>query len=344
MTGIHGDFEKHIDGTFAELSPRARSIVKRRYGLHGSLCMTLEAIGSKEGITRERVRQIEHDALLKIKKSKAFAVLATSEQYIADVIRRHGGIVAEHALIAMPEFAQVRDTHNLLFFLDVCSSITKRKEDIALYERWHVVDAPVEHIEQAVAHLARELKSLNTTLSEKDVCERLLANLKKTSSEVSHPALMAYLGFSKEIQKNKWDEYGHASSPFVAPRGMRDGAYVALTRARTPLHFRDIAHKISEFCDRTVHIQTVHNELIKDPRFVLVGRGLYALKEWGYEPGFVKDVLVKVLKEQGPLHKEQIVDAVLKHRQVKNGTILINLQNKKLFKSLEDGTYTTIVS
>ena len=86
--------------------------------------------------------------------------------------------------------------------------------------------------------------------------------------------------------------------------------------------------------------QTVHNELIKDPRFVLVGRGLYALKEWGYEEGQVKDVILKILKEaRKPLPKEEILAGVLKQRMVKENTVLLNLNNKKYFLKTPEGKY-----
>ena len=66
---------------------------------------------------------------------------------------------------------------------------------------------------------------------------------------------------------------------------------------------------------RRTHPQTVNNELIKDPRFVLIGRGLYALSEWGYEPGTVKDVLVQILKDSGKaLRKEDVLQLISERR------------------------------
>ena len=92
---------------------------------------------------------------------------------------------------------------------------------------------------------------------------------------------------------------------------------------------------------RKANIATVHNELIKDSRFVLVGRGLYALKEWGYEPGVVKEVIAKVLRaEDKPLTKEEVFQKVLKQRLIKENTILLNLQDKSCFFKDEAGRYT----
>jgi hypothetical protein len=86
-------------------------------------------------------------------------------------------------------------------------------------------------------------------------------------------------------------------------------------------------------------MQTVHNELIKDERFVLVGRGLYGLREFGLMPGTAREVIAYVLEEKGPLHPKDIVKLVRDQRMIKDATIMINLQNKKHFTCLSDGRY-----
>ena len=152
-----------------------------------------------------------------------------------------------------------------------------------------------------------------------------------------------YIGISKCIAENCFGQWGHASSSLVRPRGVRDMAYLVFQREGKPLHFLNVADLIRDLvAERNIHAQTVHNELIKDDRFVLVGRGMYGLREWGYEPGTVRDIIVRLLQKD-PLTKEEIVDKVLDKRQVKANTILINLQNKKFFKKLTDGRFTTLV-
>jgi hypothetical protein len=106
------------------------------------------------------------------------------------------------------------------------------------------------------------------------------------------------------------------------------------------MHFREVAEAIKELFGHEAHVATTHNELIKDPRFVLVGRGLYALSEWGYSTGVVKDVLRQILETDGPLSREEIIDKVRKERYVKDNTILVNLQDVNLFKRLANGQYT----
>jgi hypothetical protein len=101
-----------------------------------------------------------------------------------------------------------------------------------------------------------------------------------------------------------------------------------------------VAKSIEKLFGKKAHVATTHNELIKDPRFVLVGRGLYALAEWGYMSGVVKDVIRKVLENNGPLTREQVIAKVLKERYVKENTIIVNLQNPKFFKKNKEGQYS----
>ena len=150
------------------------------------------------------------------------------------------------------------------------------------------------------------------------------------------------LSISKELGKNVFNEVGLMSWAEIKPKGVRDKAYLVLKKENNPKHFTEIARLINStgFSNRRANIQTVHNELIKDLRFVLVGRGLYGLSEWGYKAGTVKDVLVDVLKASTkPLAKAELVAKVLNSRVVKENTILLNLQDSKVFSKQEDGTY-----
>ncbi len=140
---------------------------------------------------------------------------------------------------------------------------------------------------------------------------------------------------SKKIQKNKEDLFGLKDWPEINPKGIKDRAYLVFKKIEKPLHFAEVANLIEGS-----QIQTVHNELIRDSRFVLVGRGIYALTEWGYYSGQVKDVISKVLKETGkPLTKEEVLERVLKQRLVKENTILLNLSNKNYFLRDPQGRY-----
>jgi len=62
------DIHLNVEECLAQLSDKQREVVERRFGLHGYSVSTLEEVGKEIGVTRERVRQIQMDALKKLKK------------------------------------------------------------------------------------------------------------------------------------------------------------------------------------------------------------------------------------------------------------------------------------
>ena len=151
--------------------------------------------------------------------------------------------------------------------------------------------------------------------------------------------LSRWLTISKRIGRNPLGEWGRVESPHVRIKNTRDFAYLTLKRNGSPMHFVEVAKGITKLFDRETHPATTHNELIKDGRFVLVGRGLYALKEWGYEPGVVRDVIKGILQREGPLSRSEIIERVKRERYVKDATIAVNLQNG-MFNRNSDGRYS----
>lgn len=57
-----------LEDCLSQLSDKQREVVERRFGLHGYTVSTLEQVGQEIGVTRERVRQIQMDALKKLKR------------------------------------------------------------------------------------------------------------------------------------------------------------------------------------------------------------------------------------------------------------------------------------
>jgi hypothetical protein len=170
--------------------------------------------------------------------------------------------------------------------------------------------------------------------------EKFLEHLKDVSEKYKNQEIARrWLELSKLIDKNQLGEWGKSGSANINAKGMRDYAYLVIRRHGSPIHFREVAKLITELFKKKAHVATTHNELIKDPRFVLVGRGLYALSEWGYMSGVVKDVIKNLIQKNGPLTKDEIVKKVLKERYVKENTIMVNLQNPKFFKKNKDGKY-----
>lgn len=324
------------------LPERAKDVIVNRYGLGESRkTMTLEAIGKRYGITRERVRQIENHALGSIRKSEAYKHVKQTLTELEELVHKLGGIIAEEELLSHASGG--KDTQNHIhFLLIVGESFKKEKEDEHFKHRWYIDAALANKVHDALRRLYKGLTN-NDLVSELDIISQFLAHVEDISEHLKQADIVRrYLNLSKVISKNPLGEWGLITSPNVRAKGMRDYAFLVLRKHGSPIHFKEVAKSIEKLFGRKAHVATTHNELIKDPRFILVGRGLYALSEWGYMSGVVRDVIRKVLEKSGPLTKEEIVSRVLKERYVKENTILVNLQNLKFFKKDKDGRYSIV--
>ncbi len=326
----------------AALSTRSRDVMTKRYGLgNDPEPMTLDAIGKTYGITRERVRQIENHALAVIRKSKQYAEEKATFEEIEKHIHELGGIVVEQDLLDYISDNPSIQSH-VNFILVVGHPFTKFKEDDDFKHRWFIDNALAEKVHTALRKLYSALKS-DELLSEPDIVKSFLEQLEDVSEHYRNEEIAKrWLGLSKKIGKNPLGEWGRSESSNISTKGMRDYAYLIIRKHGSPIHFREVAKAITSIFKIKAHVATCHNELIKDPRFVLVGRGLYALSEWGYMSGVVKDVIRKIIDKNGPLTKAEVIDKVLKERYVKENTIIINLQNPKFFKKNKDGKYEIV--
>lgn len=324
------------------LSPRALDVIVKRYGLGDNVeRMTLESIGSVYNITRERVRQIENFALATIKKSDAFKKEKEVFSEINKLVVSMGGVVCEEDFLM--HISRDASIQNHLYFLLVLGDEFKReKEDEHFKHRWVVDDKTSMKVHDGLRKLFESL-SHDDLVPEGEIVSAFLEHLKEVADTYKNEEIIKrWLSLSKTIGKNPLGEWGVANSHNVSARGMRDYAYLIIRKHGSPMHFTEVAEAITEVFHKKAHVATCHNELIKDSRFVLVGRGLYALSSWGYEKGVVKDVIVKVLKKEGPLSKKDIIDRVLKERYVKENTVFVNLQDAKLFKKTKDSKYALV--
>ena len=64
----NNDVQSRIDGWLDQLNDKQREVVERRFGLHGYEISTLEEVGNEIGVTRERVRQIQIEALRRLRE------------------------------------------------------------------------------------------------------------------------------------------------------------------------------------------------------------------------------------------------------------------------------------
>lgn len=321
------------------LGDRSRDIITKRYGLgKSSEQMTLDAIGKTYGITRERVRQIENHAIAVIRKSKNYSEEKSTFDEIEKLIRELGGIVVEQDLLDhVSKDESVQNQMN--FLLVVGHPFNKMKEDEDFKHRWFIDKDLREKVEGSLKKLYESLKD-DELVSEQEIVKKFLGYVENVADQYrTEEIAKRWMNLSKKVSKNPLGEWGKTKSPNISTKGMRDYAYLVIRKHGSPIHFREVAKAITTVFNKKAHVATTHNELIKDPRFVLVGRGLYALSEWGYMSGVVKDVIRKLIEKNGPMTKKEIVDKVMKERYVKENTIVINLQNKKYFKKNKDSKY-----
>lgn len=326
----------------SQLQERSSDVIMNRFGLTSDgKRKTLEEIGQKYNITRERVRQVEDAALNFIKKSDAYRAEQLAFEELKQVIKGLGSIVAEHELLPYISKDQITQNH-IHFFLVLGDVFKKHREDDHFHTRWSVDDEMTEKVHETLRKLYSNLSD-EDLVPETEMIKKFFDHMKDVSEQYRDEEIAKrWLSMSKTVAKNPLGEWGKASSPNIRVRGVKDYAYLVMRRHGTPLHFKEVADSISKTFNKKIHYATCHNELIKDSRFVLVGRGMYALSEWGYKRGIAREVIADILKREGPLSKEDIVQKVNKERYFKKNTILVNLVNPKYFKKNKSGLYSVV--
>lgn len=333
------DYRQAQKEIFQILPSRSQDVLRRRFQLDYPHRETLDTIGRDLSVTRERVRQIEETSLAKLREAQtpqAKEIRKAFRQYLNE----HGGLRREEYVLE-DLASKEADRLYVRFFLVLEPDFFDTKADELVYPFWATEEKNIELAHKIVEQLVKEIEKRHQSLSEEEIVKIYPAE---------ETVIRSCLEVARQIERGIDGGYGLADWPEVCPQRLKDKAYLVLKETKQPLHFMKVAELINEFNPRWERIgcrrprqalaQTVHNELIRDPRFVLVGRGLYALREWGYQPGTVKDLIVKVLKEAGqPLTREEIVDRVLGQRFVKETTILLNLSSRDEFRRLDDKTY-----
>jgi hypothetical protein len=324
----------------SHLQDRASDVIMSRFGLTADAAKkTLEEIGKKYNITRERVRQIEDTALNSIKKSDAFKKEQAVFEEIKQLISSLGGIISEHEFLHHISKDQATQNH-INFYLELGEAFKKHREDNHFHTRWSVDDETAVTVHDSLKKLYSSLSD-EDLVPETEMIKKFFDQLKGVADHYKNEEIAKrWLAMSKTISKNPLGEWGKASSPNIRTRGVKDYAFLVMRRHGSPMHFREVADSIAKTFGRKTHYATCHNELIKDSRFILVGRGMYALAEWGYKAGIAREVIRDILKREGPMVKDDVVEKVMKERYFKKNTILVNLVNPKYFKKNKAGLYS----
>lgn len=341
-TTQEGVFVTALRSILQSIPKRSQDILEARFGITHHKPKTLEEIGKEYGITRERVRQIICSALHALVRHHENQPAGSQiETLIQSELKAHSGVMEAEALLEILSKGNREERGALTAFLE-CLPYARSEKANATHEKIYFTKDFSLAEWQKVKNTAKSiLESIGHPVSAKKLYQEYGTQVSEESA-VSEKTFFDYLTVSKEVQSNVFGKWGLHEWSDIKPRGTREKAYLILKNAKTPLHFREIAKRIDEAGLHTKHSkshpQTVHNELIKDKRFVLVGRGIYALADWGYTAGTVKEVIQSILTKNGkPMSKEDIMKAVLAVRQVKPTTIAINLNT--FFQKTGEGLY-----
>ncbi len=332
-----------------DLQERAKDIVIQRFGLNNDEPQTLEAIGQDHGITRERIRQIVDDSLEAIKekleRDKIRTALTEIFDHFSGTLKNAGHVKREDLLL---EALRARDEANyVIFLLTLGNEFLKQRETENFHAFWGNKKEVFEITPRLTDSLLEYFQEKKTPVDLEELKTECGRRFSENLPRVVLSAFPSVLEVSKHIMQGHNGKWGLKEWPEVYPRGIREKAYLALKRTGQPQHFTKVAQLVAALQEllptlpqKRVLPQTVHNELIKDPRFVLVGRGVYALSEWGYTPGTVKDVLSSIFQKAGrPMNKEEIIQKALEQRQVKESTVLLSLQDRERFSKTAEGNY-----
>lgn len=331
-----------VKSLWAGLSPRQQEVIAGRFGLGKFKAqMTLAALGKKYGITRERVRQIEA-AGIRILRSKVSSneelqdLLGRAKKYLKNA----GGVAKKERLLEAHTFFTPGLTENhLALALAASNEFHSHDGDDSYHPFYYADQNAYKTAATFVAQWTDTLRRNKAGVLSGEYNDLLKKFVKGKGMQMTHAE--NFLAVSKELHTNPYGDKGLAEWPEIRPSTIRDRIYLVLKKTGEPMHFETIAETINKagFNTRAALGPTVHNELIKDPRFVLVGRGMYGLTEQGFAPGTAREVIHRILEKGGPLKPKDVIVAVQKERFLKPNTVLVNLQNKNHFERLNDGRY-----
>lgn len=340
---------KTVNNLVSDLKPRQREILVGRFGLDDGEKKTLASLGDKYDITRERVRQIESEALQYIqdeldRKEKTISA-------ISEIINGHlsdfGGARRDDMLVReLKEKLRDNNIHHwhLRFFSEIIGGPFFYPADENFHDFWYLEEKTIKLAGRFISKLENLISNKKEDLIVHGKFDVYLSKAAK-EHDLAEQVGSNYVLLSRKFGANSFGDMGLSHWEEINPKTMRGKTYLVLKKTSQPMHFREIAEAINRMGlgenekEKTAHPQTVHNELIRDPRFVLIGRGIYALKEHGFRPGIAREVIAQTLKENGPLDLPKVIESVLKQRLLKENTIILNLQNKKYFRRLPDGRY-----
>lgn len=340
------NLQELLGDLFLVLTQKETEVIKRRFALAGQSKQTLEKIGKHFNVTRERIRQIESIALGKLKRTVRTTKFNEVNDIAKGILRNRGGIMLSSELISsvlkrLPiSGSEVLDGSILRLSFSIDSEMASEGRTMTHKPFWRLSSLSMDDISTIIDMAVKFLQKRRSCMKAQELVSSIQAMPAFEGKTPSSELILSCLSVDERLKEIP-EGWGLTEWRFVRPRSIRDKVEIILKKVGRPMHFMEIANSIkeAEFDHKNVTVQAVHNELIRYPQFVLVGRGLYALKEWGFEPGTVADIIENILKKKGALSKKQIIEEVAKQRTVKVGTISLNLQKMPYFVRVGRAVY-----
>jgi predicted DNA-binding protein YlxM (UPF0122 family) len=327
---VLNNLKSQIESLLVLLTQKERQVVEKRFSIGTDKRFTLEEIGQEFNVTRERIRQIEKNALQKLRRNVENFDAIVINNAAHDFIVERGGICKEDDLLS---HVIKSDPQLGIGAIQMILSLDKRFERLSntiQYHPYYKLNTISEESIKTVCNMSLDYLKKSQRVA---TIKELYDVVKGAVSDVQAGSLKSAYSVHKSFKPVE-DGVGLMEWRNIHPRTLRDKIFFVLRQKGGSMHFVDICNEImsAQFDRKSLNMQAVHNELIRYPEFVLVGRGLYALKEWGFDHGTVADVIEDIMAAKESMSEDQIIDEVMKRRKVKAITVILNLKNKPQFE------------
>ncbi len=351
------------------IKPREAQILRLRFGLDGDKPKTLASIGRKLNLTRERVRQLEKQAFRNISRHAQYKkIIAPLKNLVQQILKSHGGLMSieliSRKLIILNKYQNQNNSQVFLYFLlnHQLENIVKVKER-NFKPSLKLAGVSMDSISQLLFELEKIFVRENKILSLQEIVEKFKASKyyqkfikNKTGDKLNgdleilnnftlghigemdksqgiEKILFSYLDASQNFIESPFGQWGLSSWPIMTPRRINGKIYLVMLAVKKPMHFLKITQIINEKWPKTRNIKatTVHNELIADEKFVLVGRGIYGLRDWGYDSRKVEEIVRDILNKNSKMSDKEIIQKVKEKKIVKDSTIRMAIRKYKKF-------------
>jgi len=283
---------KILNNVFSVLNQRERDIFYRRFGLKGEK-ETLKDVAQDYNLTRERIRQLQDRALEKItpiiKSNPEIALLIEKSKKFLKPI----GVRREQTFLNLVQenFGFTYQEIKIFKFFTIFSPRIVFNQEDENFNNFYAVD---EKISKICQHLLKKIYfyflETREIYPEEELLNLVLREIKRhLKVQPKYQDLLDFLKILKNIGKNPFNFWGDKDNNFITPKCLKDKITLIFKLEKKPLHFREIYQKLDELAkieDELIHyswhknynVNSIKNELIRHPDFVLVKRGVYYLK------------------------------------------------------------------